>query len=492
MSDNTPLLKSAPRFESDSQSDSEIYGEAELLQTLLVGFEFHKLKRTGRPSKRRIYVSQNFQHLVLEKNDAPSHEKTLEITEISAVEAGFESRLTQALLKRFYNCRQHGLRIYIRDKVLEVSTEDQHIRDLWVQALNKLKELTQQWGAHNGIKAYWSSQCSLESLQKELLDVRLQNSRLSLELQECQEECEFKQHQLIGEIMERVLDEVCSKPSREKELEKKLAGLQQAYNVLRTREGKGNKRLAAKPEPGVRRGWGLVLQMLDFRELHLVKQLNIKFMNFVHRFLSNRSHWTILTKGGLHPRDVSWPLYIRTFHRHSSSARQQPLAEEILSEINQDIGRTSSSRKEGVEEVLRKVCGIFEDVGYCQGMNLVVEFLFSINHSNKQVFEAFMVLMRAPYFYSELWQPGFPRLKLLMFQLNALLKIKVPTLSRHFDLLDIQLDMLVPSWLLTLFCTVESLPRPVVLRIWDMFWVDGWRAVLSATLTLLHLSQSKA
>jgi NTP pyrophosphatase (non-canonical NTP hydrolase) len=494
MSDNTPLLKSVPRFESDSQSDSETYGEAESLQALLAGFEFYKLKRTGMPSLRRVFVSKNFHLLVLEKNDAHSQvTKTIQITEITAVEAGFESRLTPALLKRFYNCRQYGLRIYIRDKVLEVSTENQQIRDFWVQALNKLKELTQQWGAHNGIKAYWKSQCSVESLQKELLDVKLQISRLSLELKESNEERELMRLQLIGEVMERMLDKVCSKPIRVKELGNKPAELQQVYNVLHTTEGEESVRPTANPEAGVRRGWVLVLQMLDFRELHLVKQLNIKFLDLVPRFLSNRSHWTNLTKGDLHPRNVSWPYYIRIFHGHNSVVRQQPmLAEDILTEINQDIGRTYSNRKEEVEDVLRRVCGIFEDVGYCQGMNLVVEFLFSILFSSNKVFGAFMVMMRAPYFYSELWQPGFPRLKLLMFQLNALITIKVPTLSRHFNLLDIQLDMLAPSWLLTLFCTVESLPRPIVLRIWDMFWVDGWRAVLSATLTLLHLSQSKA
>lgn len=500
MSDNTPLLKTGPVFDSDSASESENYGDAESLQALMRGQDFYKSKRTGYPSLRRIYVSPSLQSLQIEKTDGGEVKiSTIPTTEVLSIEKGFESRMAQPLLKKFFNCKQYGFRLFLRKGTVELYTDNRHMRDFWVQALNKLKDMTQQWSSHYGIKEFWISQCKYEGLKKDLLDLRIQKSRLTQELADCDAESTDLRFQIVEATREKGLNDL-TKPNYEKILMHKYGNLKEAYDRLRVERYQSNSNQRGRPRRGIvtkrggnsQQGWVLVLQMLLFKDLCKIKQLSTRHRDLVDRFLRNRTHWIILARGGLNSRKKSWPLYIATFYGNSAIKKQYAITEDTISEINVDIERSCSKSKVNTEEILHWICGAFEDVGYCQGMSLVIEFLFSVLSNNfDHVLGASMVLMRAPYFFNELWQPGLPRLKLLMYQLNALLVIKVPTLMRHFTLLDIQLDMFASSWLLTLFSSQESLERSVILRIWDGFWVDGWKAVISAALTLLHLSQSK-
>jgi hypothetical protein len=102
--------------------------------------------------------------------------------------------------------------------------------------------------------------------------------------------------------------------------------------------------------------------------------------------------------------------------------------------------------------------------------------------------------MQPPYFLNELWQSGFPKLKLAIFQLEFLMRLKVPCLAKHLAAIDLTPETFLAPWLLTIFTslvrlTQEYMPLKTLQEIWDCFLVKGWPGLLAVVLCLLHLSQ---
>ena len=104
-----------------------------------------------------------------------------------------------------------------------------------------------------------------------------------------------------------------------------------------------------------------------------------------------------------------------------------------------------------MERILVKLCSRHEDVGYCQGMHLITEFVLRVVRSEKGTLSILSTIMDTPYCLADVWRPGLPRLKLVAYQLEELLKLKLPTLANHFEGLDLPLEIFVAPWILTLF-----------------------------------------
>mmetsp|Transcript_1718 Transcript_1718/g.1655 ORF Transcript_1718/g.1655 Transcript_1718/m.1655 type:complete len:238 (-) Transcript_1718:13-726(-) len=185
-------------------------------------------------------------------------------------------------------------------------------------------------------------------------------------------------------------------------------------------------------------------------------------------------------------------MYIRNFYGMRVGGMGHEVYPEIMEEISKDVNRGLADHQQEVEEVLIGLCALNPDVGYCQGMQLVTHFLLGILRDTDEVLGTLMSLLRPPFYLGELWKNGFSRLKLGIFQLEFLLKLKLPYLAKHFKDLDINLDVIVTPWLLTVFTHLlgqQGVPIEVVQWIWDFFLVQGWPALLSTCLALFYLSQ---
>jgi hypothetical protein len=64
-----------------------------------------------------------------------------------------------------------------------------------------------------------------------------------------------------------------------------------------------------------------------------------------------------------------------------------------------------------VENLLAQFCSRHTEVGYCQGMHFLVEFLLKTLKTEKLVNLLLEHLMVEPYSLCELWRAGFPRLR---------------------------------------------------------------------------------
>lgn len=107
---------------------------------------------------------------------------------------------------------------------------------------------------------------------------------------------------------------------------------------------------------------------------------------------------------------------------------------------------TKESRLRPLRRVLRSLCVLHGDVGYCQGMNFVAAFV--LRRSGKDGAGAFLLASRV---YEALdlravYAREMPRLKLLLFQLERLLRRHLPRIQDALDGLGATPELYATGW----------------------------------------------
>ncbi|KAI1318630.1 hypothetical protein EDD11_006131 [Mortierella claussenii] len=125
-------------------------------------------------------------------------------------------------------------------------------------------------------------------------------------------------------------------------------------------------------------------------------------------------------------------------------------------------------------------------VGYCQGMNLLAGTLLLTNNSEE---EAFWILtsmlgrhLPEDYFTQQLLSPQADQRVL-----RELVQEIMPRLSMHFQEMHVDLTAVTFSWFLTLF--TDCLPVETLLRVWDVFFVEGMIVVFKVAVAILWMNE---
>ena len=130
--------------------------------------------------------------------------------------------------------------------------------------------------------------------------------------------------------------------------------------------------------------------------------------------------------------------------------------------------------------VLKAFWNLDEQIGYCQGMNLVVGFMLIISEGNE--LDTFYMLIsnfsetfnkRKTYEYSfrGLFSEEFPLLSFLNFIFDILLEENIPEIKNHLEELGISYDLWIGQWFQTLFTII--LPLNMCKRVWDCIFSDN-------------------
>ena len=168
----------------------------------------------------------------------------------------------------------------------------------------------------------------------------------------------------------------------------------------------------------------------------------------------------------------------------------QDLQEENKNAIIRDIQRTFSDAKLNKAELRKKETSLYNvlkafwnldnELGYCQGMNLLVGFMLLISQGNE--LDTFYLLVsnfsntfnkRKAYEYSfrGLFSEEFPLLTFLNFIFDILLEENIPEIKNHLDELGITYDLWIGQWFQTLFTIV--LPLNWCKRVWDCIFAEN-------------------
>ncbi|XP_012942942.2 TBC1 domain family member 2B [Aplysia californica] len=170
-----------------------------------------------------------------------------------------------------------------------------------------------------------------------------------------------------------------------------------------------------------------------------------------------------------------------------------PLAARYRKQISLDLMRTMPSNvkfstpgSKGImdlQDVLLAFCLHNPAVGYCQGMNFLVAMALLFMDAQ----DAFWTLVAVTERYHS---PSYFDHNLLGAQadqsvLHDLMAEKLPVLTTHLDAIDIEISTVTLNWFLALF--FDAVPFQTLLRIWDVFLLEGPKVLFRFSLAVLHL-----
>jgi len=403
---------------------------------------FIKYKGSGKFGLRRCYMSPSLHKLVLEKvAEENSRGHCILVEDIVFIETGFSTKLASALAKVNKSPMHHAIRITTNKAFIELSTDEKALRDNWAAALKSLVKASKEFHSAQGFRLY----CNLR------LDRAADEEVAALQQRQLAE--------LRFELARSVLNDLLA--------------------ILETK----------KPASVPIRLPKAAYKWLNYSELLALSQTSTRQRRQVQEHLAVLDSWTALVSTGLQNRSLSWCLFLRIFFAKTKFKRNSgSLSEESAELIDRDVNLGRIAKNVAAYNVLKAVCQHNPDVGYCQGMHLLADFLFRVMKHEKHVLGAMVVLMNPPYDLAEVFKPGFPKLKLLQYQLEILLKLKLPALRDHLKRVDLDLNTITAPWILTLF-TNTSMQEEALRRLWDLFWVGNWRLFLAFLLAILNLSQ---
>lgn len=93
------------------------------------------------------------------------------------------------------------------------------------------------------------------------------------------------------------------------------------------------------------------------------------------------------------------------------------------------------------------------------------------------------------YAMADIFRPGFPKLMENFYVHEQLLKKEMPKLYSKFSKLGVESSMYATKWYMTLM--LEHLPFDVAVRIWDIYFSEGYKVVFNLALALLKMYESE-
>lgn len=127
-------------------------------------------------------------------------------------------------------------------------------------------------------------------------------------------------------------------------------------------------------------------------------------------------------------------------------------------------------------------------VGYVQGMGFIAGILL-LYMCEEDTFWLMVALLKgiAHEPLEGLFQHGLPLVQLSLYQFERVVKEMLPALGAHLDAEMVHPTMYASQWFITLFS--YSLPFDIVLRIWDVFMLEGMKVIFRVGIALLAQQQ---
>lgn len=487
-----------------------------MIKVLTTPHSFIKYSRSGKRKCVSVYFNETLQKMSIDKPRASYLLTTdIQIAEFINISNSSFSHIDLSKILAF--------RIFTTKKAYEFSSDSKALRDEFVKSLNTLIKLSKEYMSSMGLKKYCESiihnQQGEESLRalyksKHQVQERQTSQKFNQDLLEKQviqgivnsiiSVIEGEEKKIDSNKLKRLMAENSNERTRLNAKQEMIRGLlmkkDQEILMLKQRIHRIENQIEQIKKPLWHsescifsvKIWTSIVEFLSSRDVAWLRIASRNLRNVTNKVLHIKAVWRKIGLGGLQPRKVMYKLYFKNFYNTTIRGVFYDVDESMSAEIHNDVWRGFNNFNKETEEILILLCKYNPSLCYCQGMHFVAHFLYGIYKNTDEVLKVMDSLLRPPFYLSELWKDGFSRLRLGIFQLDFLLKIKLPFLSKHLKELEINLDMIVTPWFLTVFTYFQyelELPSSSILEIWDHFLLQGWPALISVCLTIFHLTE---
>uniref|UniRef100_UPI00358FD2CA USP6 N-terminal-like protein n=1 Tax=Myxine glutinosa TaxID=7769 RepID=UPI00358FD2CA len=128
------------------------------------------------------------------------------------------------------------------------------------------------------------------------------------------------------------------------------------------------------------------------------------------------------------------------------------------------------------------------EVGYCQGMSQNVALLLMYLNEEDAFWALARLLTNSKHAMHGFFVPGFPKLMRFQEHHDNIMKKLLPKLKKHLDSQEIYTNLYTMKWFFQ--CFLDRTPFTLTLRLWDIYMLEGERALTSMSYTTLKLHKS--
>ena len=173
--------------------------------------------------------------------------------------------------------------------------------------------------------------------------------------------------------------------------------------------------------------------------------------------------------------------------------------ESSIDTIDKDLKRTAIVDKNNfiiLKSILVSFLFLFPKIGYFQGMNFVVSFLYQLLNYNEEETFYFFCGLELNTKYHEIFEDDFETLKTYFKIFEKILNINRPEIYYKFMDIYLTTDSYMVPWFITLFTqnikvfNKNNIPKFVFFII-ERFIIEGWSVIFNCGFTLLEYCYDK-
>ena len=178
---------------------------------------------------------------------------------------------------------------------------------------------------------------------------------------------------------------------------------------------------------------------------------------------------------------------------------EEKLSNQVKNQILMDVKRTTfkkenlDSYKKALTNVLNVIAFLKPELNYCQGMSFIGAFLIQLTASEEETFYLMFGIVENTEFTS-IFLSDLQKLKIFFYDFDRLIAIMVPEAYSIMTVNNIKVNYFCTSWFLTMFSNSlviieQNNPPKIILKIWDEYFVKGWKAFLTTGLVIMKANE---
>ena len=178
-------------------------------------------------------------------------------------------------------------------------------------------------------------------------------------------------------------------------------------------------------------------------------------------------------------------------NKENKNKRINDLKGVIILDVNRTyFSENQEEKREIIKNILLCLLYAYPDIGYCQGMNFICQFLLQVTNDEEKTFNIFSAIL-AKTKYGDLIHDDFNLMKKYFYVFERLINLYLPELFTLLKKNNVSPTYYISPWFITLFThSFIGNQTKLILHIFDLFILDGWNCIIKIGIMLLKYYQN--